>query len=309
MELYKVSKNQLSLIEPVNFKVEREMQNIIEANTEQIFGDKFLASEFTVGDYRLDTVAFDEELNAFVILEYKNMTKSSVVDQGYSYLNTLLNHKADFVLLYNHVKDVNESEERFDWGQTKVLFVAKGFTQYQRDAVDNPELPIELYEVKKYTNDYVTVNKIEKHEMAKTSRTKSVATHPKSKNIRDASEIVPYTEQDQLTNGNEDVQDLYEQFKEGILSWDSSIEVKPTKLYVGFRTQKKNFVEFLVQKNQLKIWINLSKGNLDDSMNLTRDVSDTGHWGPGDYELAVKDDTNLEYILSLIKKAWMNKKE
>jgi len=34
-----------------------------------------------------------------------------------------------------------------------------------------------------------------------------------------------------------------------------------------------------------------------------RDVSEIGHWGNGDYEVVVKDDKHLEYIMSLIKQA------
>jgi len=51
------------------------------------------------------------------------------------------------------------------------------------------------------------------------------------------------------------------------------------------------------------LWINLTKGELDDSKNLTRDVSATGHWGNGDYELQIDSDEDLEYILSLIKQS------
>lgn len=308
MELYKVAHNkQLQIIKPIGFKLEREMQNIVEANVDQLFGDMFLVSEFTVGNYRLDTVAFDEELKAFVILEYKNMTKSSVIDQGYSYLNTLLNHKADFILLYNHVHKVNESEEHFDWSQTKIIFVAKGFTQYQKDAVNNPILPIELYEIVKFTNEYITVNKIEKSHLAQTAHSRAVVKQKKSKDVQDVSSIALYTEEDELSNGAQDIQDLYQEIKDTVLSWDSSIEVKPTKLYIGFRLQKHNFVDIQVQKKQLKLWINLSKGQLNDSLGLSRDVSHTGHWGNGDYEFIIKDDSNLEYILSLIKKSWTTK--
>jgi predicted transport protein len=34
-----------------------------------------------------------------------------------------------------------------------------------------------------------------------------------------------------------------------------------------------------------------------------RDVSNTGHWGNGDYELVITNNDNLEYILYLIKQA------
>lgn len=35
--------------------------------------------------------------------------------------------------------------------------------------------------------------------------------------------------------------------------------------------------------------------------NITKDVSQLGHWGTGDYEIIVSDSKYLEYIMSLIK--------
>lgn len=51
------------------------------------------------------------------------------------------------------------------------------------------------------------------------------------------------------------------------------------------------------------MWINMSLGELEDPKGITRDVSKTGHWGNGDYELQISSDEDLEYILSLIKQS------
>ncbi len=51
------------------------------------------------------------------------------------------------------------------------------------------------------------------------------------------------------------------------------------------------------------MFINLPKGQLDDPKNITRDVSNIGHWGNGDYELKITDDVLFEYIMSLVKQA------
>ena len=51
------------------------------------------------------------------------------------------------------------------------------------------------------------------------------------------------------------------------------------------------------------MWINLHINELKDEKKLARDVSNIGHWGNGDYELAVSNDEHLEYILSLIKQS------
>jgi len=77
----------------------------------------------------------------------------------------------------------------------------------------------------------------------------------------------------------------------------------PKKTYIAFK-MKRNIVDIEVQANTLKLWINMKKGTLNDSMNLMRDVSMLkGHNGNGDYELIVKDTTYLEYIMSLVKQA------
>ena len=56
-----------------------------------------------------------------------------------------------------------------------------------------------------------------------------------------------------------------------------------------------------IQKKQIRMWIGAKFGTLDDAKGLAIDVSNTGHWGTGDYEINVNSDKDLEYILSLIK--------
>lgn len=51
------------------------------------------------------------------------------------------------------------------------------------------------------------------------------------------------------------------------------------------------------------MWLNMNVGELDDPKGITRDVSSTGHYGNGDYELQINSDENFEYILSLIKQS------
>ncbi|WPR73259.1 DUF5655 domain-containing protein [Flavobacterium sp. NG2] len=78
------------------------------------------------------------------------------------------------------------------------------------------------------------------------------------------------------------------------------IEIVPKKLYIAFK-KNKNIADIVILKKGIKIFINLKKGQLDDSKGLMKDVSETGHWGNGDYEVVVKDTSQLEYIMSLVK--------
>lgn len=59
-----------------------------------------------------------------------------------------------------------------------------------------------------------------------------------------------------------------------------------------------------MQKRALKIWLNTKIGTINDSKNIAKDMSNTGHWGNGDYEIQISDDEELEYIFSLIKQVY-----
>lgn len=314
VKLYKVKPDStdqllLSEIDSIGFTKEKRLQNLIEDNISLTLGINFIASEFTVGKYRMDTIGYDTDVQSFIIIEYKKTSKYSVIDQGYAYLNTLVNHKADFVLAYNEKFNRTKRINEFDWSQVKVIFIAQSFDEYQKDAVNNPELPIDLYEAGWFTNNVLSLNKVEKtRSMQRTANNiiEKNITVPKSETakIKDVKELKPIKESDLVSRGSDNVQEIYLKIKEVLLGWDTNFEIKPTKLYIGFRINQHNVVDLLPQKRKLKIWINLSKGELDDPEEMFRDVSNTGHWGNGDYELSISDDEQLEYILSLLKQSW-----
>ena len=95
---------------------------------------------------------------------------------------------------------------------------------------------------------------------------------------------------------------MYESFKNAILNLTDDIEIVPKKLYVAFK-KNKNIADIVVLKKGIKIFINLKKGQLDDPKRVMKDVSETGHWGNGDYGTIATNTANIEYIMSLIKQA------
>jgi len=297
MALFKIIKK-LEYIKEKPFRLEKEIQDLTEKNLKTIFGLEFIKSEFSLNNFRIDTLAFDTEANAFVIIEYKRDKNFSVIDQGYAYLSLMLNNKADFILEFNENIDKTLKRNDVDWSQSRVLFVSTAFTNYQREAINFKDLPIELWEVKRYENETVSYDQIQKAGAQESIKTIS----KKDKNIDAvAREIKVYTEEEHLSNVSDEIKELYDKLKSAILNLDN-LEVKPKKLYIAF-VSGKNVVDILPQKNALKIWLNLSKGELDDPKGITRDVSRTGHWGNGDYEIKITNDEDLEYILSLIKQS------
>lgn len=81
-----------------DFKNENELQTFIENNIETIFNLQLVKSQFVIETFRFDTLAYDEETNAFVILEYKNTKNNSFVDQGMSYSSALRRRKEKAIL-------------------------------------------------------------------------------------------------------------------------------------------------------------------------------------------------------------------
>ena len=145
-----------------DFKNEKELQTYFEQNLKRILNCDFIETEFTVGNFRIDTLAFDEENNAFKIIEFKNVKNHSLIDQGYTYLKLLLERKADFVLKYNQKTNKNKSIEDIDWSQTRILFVSPIFTPYQLNATDFKNIPVDLIKVTRYEEDIIDIEFIKK---------------------------------------------------------------------------------------------------------------------------------------------------
>ena len=279
--------------------MEKEIQILFEKNLNEIMGLEMVNSEFVIKGKRIDTLGYDPQSKAFVIIEYKRDKNVSVVDQGFTYLSLMLENKADFVLTYNETLKKSIHSTSIDWSQTRVAFVSPSFTENQRLATNFKDIAIELWEVKRYENDLISINPIKKTKSAESIKP---LTQQNSviKSVTD--EIKVYTEEDHLNGYSEEIKELYETFKSAILNLTDYIEIVSKKLYIAFK-KNKNIADVVIMKKGVKIFINLKKSQLDDPKGLMKDVSETGHWGNGDYETIVANTMNLEYIMSLIKQA------
>ena len=301
MYLYNIDGETLKEIREVPFKNEFELHSLCENNLENIFGLKFVKREFSFNNFRLDTLAYDESSNAFVIIEYKNTRSTSVIDQGYAYLSLLLNNKADFILEYNESCDKTLKRDDVDWSQSRVIFVLLSFNNYQKESLNFKDLPFDLWEVKKFSNNTVYFNNI------KPSKTSESIETIISNNLEVGKvnkEVKVYREEDHFKNSAEEIIDLYNKIKEFILSLNDNISIKAKKMEIGFAYNNKIIIDICLQKKALKMWLNTKFGSLDDSRNFAKDMSNKGHWGNGDYEIQISDDDNIEYVFSLIKQLY-----
>lgn len=300
MALYINQTGKLKEVKEKPFKLEKDIQKVFEANLSTIMGLELVKSEFTIKNKRIDTLAYDTQACAFIIIEYKRDKNISVVDQGFTYLSLMLENKADFIVEYNESLKRNLKREDVDWSQTRVAFVSTNFTDNQVQATNFKDIAIELWEVKQFENDTIMINPIKKSNAAESIKP---LTQNKEALKKVTEEIKVYTEDEHLSKSSEAIAELYEKFRQGILQLADEIEIKPKKMEIGFRRDNKVFADICILKNSLKIWINLKKGKLDDPKHLAEDVSEKGHWGNGDYQIQVDTDKDLEYIMSLIKQS------
>ncbi|QNN43651.1 DUF5655 domain-containing protein [Pedobacter roseus] len=301
MILFSKNKIGLSTLKEIPFKLERDLQKIFEASLFDLTQLTLVKSEFTIKNYRIDTLAFDEEAKAFVVIEYKRSNSNSVVDQGIAYLNLMLDYKAEFIVEYNECFNKALLRSELDWSQTKVIFVSPGFNENQKQATNFKDLAIELWEVKQFEGEIITVNPIKKSKSAPSIKQLQGTENTELSKV--VSEIKTYTEDDHLQGKSDEIKELYESFKNAILNLANDTDIKPKKQEIGFTRNGKIFTDICILKGNLKLWINLKREKLDDPKGLTRDVSSIGHWGNGDYEVIINDTKNLEYIMSLVKQA------
>lgn len=300
MPLYKLDSGKTIQIKPGTFPLERHLQRLFEQNLEDLLGVRFIASEVTTGDRqrgRIDTIGIDQDGNP-TIIEYKKSAKDNVINQGLFYLDWLVDHKGDFTLLAQKI-----SKSVFiDWSNPRLILIAESFSEYDKYAINRMGSNISLWIYRLYGNDLlyldemITTNStMEK----KTSLERQKTTKPES----ETAEI--YTIESHLQGKQQAVIDLFETLRNRIfqLNSDETLTEKATKNYIAFR-HGKNFCEVWVQASKLKIWIDMPPSEVNDPFNITRDVSKVGHWGTGDLEVTLEDETQLDQVMDVINLAY-----
>jgi len=298
-----VGKNILKQISEDSFKLEKDIQNLIETNLKEMFNLEFIRSEFAIKNSRIDTLAYNSESKSFIIIEYKRERNFSVIDQGYAYLSLLINNKAEFIVEYNERLNQSLKRGEIDWSQTRIIFVAPSFTDHQKQAINFKDMPFELWEIKKFKNRIISIEQIKK-----SKTTESITTFGSiSKELSEVTKTIKvYTEEEHVNYGSEFVKELYETFKNAILNV-GDMDIQLFQSYIAFKSRT-NIIDVEIQRNALKFWINMKKNSLDDPKHIMRDVSNIGRFGNGDYELKITNDENIEYLMSLVKQSYLKNK-
>lgn len=287
MSLFKITNSTTKQLKLSNFKSEKELQNLIEINLEEIFGIKFIATEHYTGQKhggQIDSLGIDENY-APVIIEYKWSESENIINQGLFYLDWLVDHKGDFELAVE--KKLNK-KIRIDWGQPRLILIASSFNKYDRFAINMMSENIELWSYTLYENGIINFE----------IKGSSKVDDKKGKRITK----IKYADFDlkyHLNKTTKELQDKFMELKEKILELPEAIENHNQKSGITYKTTK-SFVRIEFKKSFIRIL--LKEPKYIDPKNLVRDIT-TFEWG---YKGMVKMDlnSNVEYIFNLIQQSY-----
>jgi len=300
MSLFKINGTTVKKITIKKLDLEKNLQVLFEQNLEEILNIVFLAHEYSTSfGGRIDSLGIDKN-GSPCIIEYKKNQNDNVINQGLSYLRWLLDHKADFEILCQNKK----VEIEIDWDSPRVICIAESYSKFDIDTADILPINVELLRYRIY-EDHILYLEPENYQKVKIS-TSGIIKKGKAQKEKAIQLQKVYTLEDHLKWANKEMLNLYQDLRERILALDQNIIEEAKAKYIAYKTST-NFVDIVILKSELKIFLNVKSGQLIDPQNIARDLAKpkpVGHWGNGDYEIKIENEKNIEAVLALIKQSY-----
>ena len=301
MPLFAITKTTLSTVDQTNFATEKDLQTLIESNLESVFGCRFVATEFATGAQhagRIDTLALSEDHNP-VIIEYKKVESSELINQSLFYLFWVLDHQGDFEIAVQ--KSLGKVE--VDWSYIRVICLAPNYKKYDLHAVQVTAANLELWTYRLFKNGSLYLE-----EVFQKSLTTSPSGSPSGNGLTAGQKAALsrktglYTVEQHFKNKPAPTKALAQSIQEFLLGLDPAIEEVPKKLYIAYKISQ-NFVCMEIHKARLLLYVKLDPKTLDLPENA-RDVTNIGHFGTGNLELSVRSQSDLERVKPLLEQAY-----
>lgn len=293
MPIFKHVNGKLKKLNILALDKEKNLQQLLEDNLMEALELRFLATEFvTTSGGRIDSLAVDAN-GAPVIIEYKRNKNENVINQSLSYLKWLKTQQPAFFekLMQDVLGKAVSDTIKLDWKNPRVICIAENYSKFDIDTVEVVPLRIELYKYRYYEEDVFSLEPVNVAEKT------AVALMPSSAEEHTGADVSV----DALrSKASEPIKQLFDDFRERVLSIDESIIEKPTQLYVAYRTSG-NFAEVHIGKNQLKI--HLRPIDYDDPRGLVDKIPEGYNWTM-DRRVYLKSAEDFEYVSGLVEQSY-----
>ncbi len=308
MPIFQIRGQSLTPIRQRNFNREKELQLLIESNLIPIFNCRFVQSEFPTGSVhsgRIDTLALSEDNNP-VIIEYKKVKSSELVNQSLFYLHWLQDHKGDFE---KAAQNALGPDVIVDWTSIRVICIAPDYKKYDIFAVEVMGINIELWRYRLFENSTVFLETVYQRSVDTTS---SMSVREKEKDpvmvaagkkaaMTRATGV--YTFEEHFEGRSEKIKNLLLLVQEFIINLDPAIEEVPKKHYIAYKISQ-NIACVEVQKQRLLLFLKVEPKQFNSLPENARDVTNIGHSGTGDLELSMSSEADLEMAKPYIEAAY-----
>jgi len=307
MPLFRINKNALEHVDQTNFGTEKQLQGLIERSLGPVFRCRFVATEFPTGVMhggRIDTLALSEDNNP-VIIEYKKIASSELVNQALYYLAWIHDHKGDFQLAAG--KALGTTTE-VDWSDVRVICLAPSYKKFDLHAVQMMGPSIELWTYRLFGNGTLYLEEIRQKDLAPVAETpgasgKNPVMVAAAKKAALAKKTSSWTFEQHLEGRPATIREIATAVQDYVGGLAAEIEERPKKQYVAYRTTQ-NIVCMEVQMKKVCLFLKLSPTDVNTQEGFIRDVSQVGHFGTGDIEVTVRSLEDLEKAKPLIQKAY-----
>ena len=263
---------------------------ILQRNTQNnlnIFNLEFVASEFQYNDLRFDTLAFNEETNSFVIIEYKNKLDFEVLNQGKTYYNLLLDNKQVYIDKYNDVFKTEFKEDDFDFGKTKVLIIGPKFNKKQLSAAKSPHFPFEIWKVKVNENFCISYENVITNEI---------------KHLQLTKDKLELTEEELLQNRFDEVIELYDTITTRVKNEFPNAIKRILIDAFSYYLNNKLICKFVFFSKFLKVYFYTNE--INDIQEKLEDIAGKGMEGKTYYRFKLTSKKDINYFIELFKQIY-----
>ncbi|WP_322509749.1 DUF5655 domain-containing protein [Anaerolinea sp.] len=312
MPLFEIKDRKLTGLSQTNFAFEKELQTLIERNLETVFNCRLIQSEFSTGvqhSGRIDTLALSEDNNP-VIIEYKKIESSELINQSLYYLAWLKDHKGDFE---RAVQKAIRNSVDVDWSEIRVICIAPNYKKYDLYAVQMMGANIELWTYHLFDNRLLYLEKViqtgytplvsEERQAVINGKNPVMVAAGKKAALTRATAV--YTFEEHLEGKSDGIKELAFAIQEFITGLDSTIQEVPKKNYIAYKTSQ-NIVCMELQNQRILLYLKLNPKEISNPPKISRDMTGKGHYGSGDFEISVKSMEDFEvakpYILMAYQK-------
>ena len=129
-------------------------------------------------------------------------------------------------------------------------------------------------------------------------------------------ELAPYCVEEKLVHKysldtydfNVFTKTLFEVLDKRIMNLSSDVKREYKKLYIAYKVDT-NFVDVVVQKQRLRISVNMKFTDIYDPKGICKDITGIGRWGNGDVEVFMDHTSDVDNVMEIIEQSYKHQEE